>query len=74
MHSSPTPNSVVANAPVTGFDDIRMLIPELADMIARLSPALNEASLLSERSVLSEPNAFSRSPTAPQVLQDYHVL
>lgn len=66
-HVSPTPNSAVANAPNTGYDDIRMLLPEVTEMISRLAPVLNEASSLSERSVLAEPTIFNRSPSEPQV-------
>jgi hypothetical protein len=47
-YSSPSPNSAVSNAPVTGRDDVRALIPEVSLMMTRISPALSELAALSQ--------------------------
>jgi hypothetical protein len=44
--SSPAPNHAVVHAPLTGPDDVRVLIPELARLVMMLQPALAEAAAL----------------------------
>ena len=54
MHStlspyvSPTPNVTLARAPVTGANDLRTLLPEVARMFRTLQPAIEAAAALAE--------------------------
>ena len=56
MHTSPAPNAAESTAPITGVDDIRMILPEITDMVSMLSPVLGEVSYLAERSVSADPS------------------
>jgi len=47
LTSSPAPTTPVAGAPVTGADDIRTLLPHIAELINIISPMANRASILS---------------------------
>jgi hypothetical protein len=45
---SPTPNVTLARAPVTGANDLRTLLPEVARMFRTLQPAIEAAAALAE--------------------------
>ena len=44
--SCPAPTNTVAHAPLTGPDDVRMLIPEMNKLIQLLQPMLSAATIL----------------------------
>ena len=46
---SPTPNINIARPPLTGADDVRTLLPELAHMLRLLQPMVEEAAALAEQ-------------------------
>lgn len=45
---SPTPNVSLARAPITGANDLRTLLPEVARMFRVLQPAIESAAALVE--------------------------
>jgi hypothetical protein len=45
---SPTPNVTLARAPITGANDLRTLLPEVARMFRTLQPAIEAAAALAE--------------------------
>ena len=47
-HLSPQPNTHVLHAPVTGVNDIRTLLPEVASLFRLLLPIVEEAAMLAE--------------------------
>lgn len=49
LTSCPAPTHVVAHAPRTGRDDLRILIPEVNRLILSLQPLLETASVLCEK-------------------------
>lgn len=55
MHStltpylSPTPNVSLARAPITGANDLRTLLPEVARMFRVLQPIIENAAELAEQ-------------------------
>jgi hypothetical protein len=46
---SPTPNVTLARAPITGANDVRTLLPEIARMFRALQPVLDDAAALAEQ-------------------------
>jgi hypothetical protein len=60
---SPTPNVSAPHAPVTGVNDIRTILPELANVFRNLQPLIEEMAVLSEES-LKHTAASSSSSTA----------
>eukprot|EP01038_Epipyxis_sp_PR26KG_P006238 gene6238-8593_t len=55
IHSSPTPNAPLTRPPLTGSNDIRTILPELASMFNKLHPIINEAAELSKQSLMLRP-------------------
>mmetsp|Transcript_5575 Transcript_5575/g.5737 ORF Transcript_5575/g.5737 Transcript_5575/m.5737 type:complete len:818 (+) Transcript_5575:141-2594(+) len=49
--SCPAPTNTVAHAPLTGPDDVRMLIPEMNRLIQLLQPMLNVATALCDENI-----------------------
>jgi hypothetical protein len=45
---SPTPNVTLARAPITGANDLRTLLPEVARIFRTLQPAVEAAAALAE--------------------------
>jgi hypothetical protein len=43
----PVPNTPLNNAPVTGVDDIRLVLPDIVSMFNRISPLLERSAVLS---------------------------
>jgi hypothetical protein len=56
---NPTPNIAVAHAPPTGINDVRTILPELANLFRTLQPLVEELSSLSEE--VSYVFVFSKS-------------
>jgi hypothetical protein len=61
---SPTPNVSAPHAPVTGVNDIRTILPELANVFRNLQPLIEEMAVLSEESLKHTAAASSSSSTA----------
>ena len=60
-HASPCPVAGVQDAPRTGTDDIRTVLPELQRLLRALMPSLDEAALLARESIAKYPLAYDRT-------------
>lgn len=50
-HLSPAPSVLLNNAPRTGSDDIRLLLPQISTLLHKILPAIDEAANLCNSSV-----------------------
>eukprot|EP00904_Undaria_pinnatifida_P009890 jgi/Undpi1/6030/HiC_scaffold_2.g01304.m1 len=65
QHVSPAPVSAVRNAPITGMDDVRVMMPEVSRVLQEIAPMVDELSACYARNLEQDP---STSPSGERTV------
>lgn len=68
----PEPAHVLATAPITGRDDVRVIFPELLSMMRQLEPLLLAANNISSQSLEESPQGYDFTPSVQTLPNSAH--